>query len=457
MLLADRDKVVELAKKLCPGFLVEATGEEFTFTQELSGLRIRFFSINTDRYEDFHSRIIIQDKDITDEAIFRKRLDISDDQEIDVKLRDPLHYILSNKLDTEGTKQLTDIVCSVVREFDHALHRTAEEGAEIQMLPIEEFIKNIPERKPLVEGLINQGEVVMCFAPTNAGATMLLLNLAACCVTGRDFLGFKIPEPLKVGYWDFENDPVEMESRIKALNREFPGFKDKLIYYRDYEHKIGNIGGEATLKKLILKHDLDILIPDNLPSFKGEHEENTDEIVDPVMIPLCNAAGFTRCAIVFPHHTKKEAKVKGGYVRYPDEPRGFTEIEGKCDASYKYIPIDDRDNHVSIAANSTIREFKSRKIRATNKRHFRMVVTINPLNHYITQVGDELVEEPEVVLPMNPEQIRELRTKLNITQKELADRIETSERSVIRWEKGEADPQEEQRRKLWELWNGVEL
>src|SRR3989304_8319758 len=126
MITTEREHIVSLVKELLPSWDCETTSEDCTLSQD--SLKIRLLNVAPDKYEDFHARILISDTTITDGVILRKRVNISDDEEIDRKLFEPLEYVL--KRVTQGnTGDTSALVREGVRGFDHAMHRLADEGS----------------------------------------------------------------------------------------------------------------------------------------------------------------------------------------------------------------------------------------------------------------------------------------------------------------------------------------
>lgn len=441
MLITERElRIIELLKQYCPEWEAKTDDEGYVCTQTCDNrtITVRFIHITRDKTGSFWSRILIYNTEAGEDTIFRGTINISSDIDIMRKLKE---WELNRPSD-EPT--FTDCVIPLIKQFDHALHRQAFEGSYIRLISLVEFVNKLPEQKPpLIEGLVNQGEVIMIYGPSGVGVTTFLMNLAAHTIAGREFLGFAIQHPLKVGYWHFEGSPWEMKAKADKLSRELRGFNENLLYRREYKFKISDADGEATLRNIIEDHELEILIIDNLPNFRGSCNENdASEMTDFVMNPLCNIAGSTGCAIIFAHHTGRETKDKRtGRIIYPIAPRGSTEIEGNCDMTLRYC-WDETD--------ANLRSLESHKRRASDKEEIKKTLRINLLTELLQEVERE-VGEQEFSLYLSAEEIKAMRLGLELTQKQLAKRIGTSEKSVKNWEAGKATPEDRFRRKLWEL------
>jgi len=84
-----------------------------------------------------------------------------------------------------------------------------------------------------------------------------------------------------------------------------------------------------------------------------------------------------------------------------------------------------------------------------------------PENEVVVQrwVDQPETSEPPAVadrfdskMPPNENQIKELRHRLGLSQKDLAQILEVSYQSVYRWEKGKSKPLPTYQKKLWQLW-----
>jgi DNA-binding transcriptional regulator YiaG len=430
------ETILELVKQYDAGWTGEIEPEGYKFTKET--LKVRFLNTRLEK-GDYHSRVLVYSEDISIDPIYVKRADISDDQKIEYDIRKPIE-------DTQLEEEKAEQIVSLIKHFRHALHRQALEGSQIHLVSLAEFVNKLPERKPpLVEGLINQAEIVMLYGPTGHGVTTLMLNMAAHVIFGRDFLGFKIPRPIpNVGYLHFEGWPLDMEVKAKRLAKEFPGLPDKLFYHREYSFKITDPDGEATLRNIILNRELELLFIDNLINYIGGINVNDpNEVTNFVMNRLSNVSGSTGCAIVFGWHTGQASVSKRtGELVHPQRPMASIEFAGHSDLTARYARHPTREDiHVFQCTEDD-------KRRASDKATFRIETGLNPLTELITFAD---TEQERIAPAISPEHIREIRKKRGESQEQFAKAVGISESSIKRWENGKAVPEDRFRRTLWEL------
>jgi DNA-binding transcriptional regulator YiaG len=429
---SDRERqILDLMGEYCPEWQGTVTGPNaFRFTQ--GDVTIRTVDIRETRQGDYSSRALIyMGKD--EKPIARERVIISSDRKIEEYLKD---------LDINGENKT--LISELLVELAHACHKQAEIGAELEPLSVGEFIDQAPDEKPpLIERIINEGEAVMIYGPSGVGCSVLLLNLLAHASLGIDFNSFVVPQPVNCCYIDFELPLAESKRRLSRIARVYPELRTRLKYLREYRFRISEPGGEATLRRLIRRHNIKLLALDNFPSFIGSIDPNdAGEVTDFVMVRLCNVAASEKCGIIFPHHTGKIIRQKSGKVVVPEQPRGSTEIEGKCDMTFRYTWDE---------FNPSLRKLESRKTRGIDSSQVEAYFGLNKLTMLLREeLMDEEEEEP-TPRPISPQEIREIREKLNLTQEELAEKLSVDPRSVKRWEAGESKPSAECRKKLWSL------
>lgn len=452
MLISDRVlRTIELAKQFCPGWEIAPEEEGYKCIRSFDDhtATVRLLEVVTDRSQNYNIRVLIYDsRDGDEDPIFRGRINISDDSNIVEKFnRWELTVALDN---TVQVKKISAPIRSLLKNFDHALHRQAFEGSQIYLSTLLEFVSRLPEQKPpLIEGLINQGEIIMFYGPTNVGVTTLFMNLAAHALAGKDFLGFRIPRPVKrVGYLHFEGWPRQMERMAKKLARGFPGFPESLFYLREYTWKISDPDGEATLRNVITNRELEMVFIDNLINFIGSINVNDpSEVTDFVMSRLSNVSGSTGCPIIFAFHSGQPSLERStGRTTHPGRPMSSVEFPGHSDLTVRYSFGDTREDP---------RILETDKIRSSETPSFRREIQHHPLTELLT-----LVEEPEAeeIAPfVSSEMVKEIREKLGLTQQELANKIGAGERTIKTWEAGDSAPQDEFRKKLWELYRETEL
>ena len=244
---------------------------------------------------------------------------------------------------------------------------------ENDTLPEEEPLGNLqdlPELAPeLVEGLLREGHKMLLAAPSKAGKSFLLMELAVCIAEGRPWLGRKVRQG-RVLYVNLELDPVSCKHRfadIYAAMRCSGHENDVLVL---------NLRGRSV--------PLDRLAPTLIRRYKGRGLKAM--IIDPIykvitgdentasdMAQFCNLfdsiATECGCGIIYSHHFSKGAASKYGnaadrasgsgvFSRDPDAILAMSELrvdEGKVN-TYRQV----RDGTVTPTGwriSATLREF----------------------------------------------------------------------------------------------------
>src|SRR5690242_12873153 len=88
-------------------------------------------------------------------------------------------------------------------------HRTRGDAGMSGLLTLSELRdKEIPEPKPLVEGILHEGETILIVGRPKMGKSRLVQQLALSLSRGEAFLGHRIAEPRRVLLVDLENRPA---------------------------------------------------------------------------------------------------------------------------------------------------------------------------------------------------------------------------------------------------------
>ena len=246
---------------------------------------------------------------------------------------------------------------------------------ENDTLPEEEplgDLSDLPELAPeLIEGLLREGHKMLIAAPSKAGKSFLLQELAVCIAEGRPWLGHEV-EQGKVLYVNLELDAISCKHR-----------------FRDIYGAMGCGGHENDVLVLNLRGrsvPLDRLAPTLIRRYKDRGLKAM--IIDPIykvitgdenaasdMAAFCNLfdsiATECGCAMVYSHHFSKGAASKYGnaadrasgsgvFSRDPDAILAMSELkvdEGKV-ATYRQVKAG-APNVIPTGwrVSSTLREF----------------------------------------------------------------------------------------------------
>ena len=227
---------------------------------------------------------------------------------------------------------------------------------ENDTLPEEEplgDLSDLPDLAPeLIEGLLREGHKMLIAAPSKAGKSFLLQELAVCIAEGRPWLGRRV-EQGKVLYVNLELDAVSCKHRFRDICEAMGGCEhgnDILVL---------NLRGRSvpldrlapTLIRRYRDRGLKAMIID--PIYKvitGDENTASD------MAAFCNLfdsiATECGCAMVYSHHFSKGAASKYGnaadrasgsgvFSRDPDAILAMSELktdEGKV-ATYRQVRV----------------------------------------------------------------------------------------------------------------------
>jgi hypothetical protein len=107
-----------------------------------------------------------------------------------------------------------DVLASLTREAE-AIQRKLATHAEIKSVSARDFLAlDLPPRPVLVQGLAFDRDAIGWHGWRGVGKSLSLLHLVAHAAAGRDFAGWKIPEPVGVLYIDGETARQELQRRL---------------------------------------------------------------------------------------------------------------------------------------------------------------------------------------------------------------------------------------------------
>lgn len=205
---------------------------------------------------------------------------------------------------------------------------------------LSDVIDNLPPLKPeLIHGLLRHGHKMLISAPSKAGKSFLLMELAVCVAEGMSWIGFEV-EQGKVLYVNLELDSAS------CLHR-FADIYDRLGLTSRHPENITvlNLRGHATtlgaltpiLSRRFKDSGYSCMIFDPLYKINDGDENNAGD-----MTRLCNQfdaiARECGCSTVYSHHYSKGASAKytssmdrssgsGVFARDPDCIVAMSEIE----------------------------------------------------------------------------------------------------------------------------------
>jgi hypothetical protein len=204
-------------------------------------------------------------------------------------------------------------------------------GAEVArhsgIYGFEEFMGLRLERpKPVIEGLVNSGQNTIFAGPFGIGKTMLTLPMSMCLASGKDFVGRRVLRPFKTAFIDFENDPGEIQGRLRSQKQALSLSVDQVERLEEnWTYSNTNQSGDlhrlnlrkpdsrGILEDFIHKRDTEVLIIDNLGRAFGElsEPEEVEDFYEILSGWRERHAALSRGVIFFLHHLVKPVARKG--------------------------------------------------------------------------------------------------------------------------------------------------
>src|SRR5437016_5199520 len=158
-----------------------------------------------------------------------------DDRSV-IGLRQGRKFEIKAKLAKLDTVQVTERVIEVIDSdepdavvvdgdglgagvVDQLKHRAAHgSGPQKLFVSAPEFISQAPEKIDwLIEGVIERGANGFFSAVPKGGKSWAAVDLALSLALGCDWLGFRIPHPVRVALISREDNPTRTASRMKQL------------------------------------------------------------------------------------------------------------------------------------------------------------------------------------------------------------------------------------------------
>lgn len=235
------------------------------------------------------------------------------------------------------------------------------------------FDEPTPLAPELIEGILRVGHKMLLAAPSKAGKSFLLINLAICIAEGHPWLGINVKQG-KVLYVNLELDKASCEHRFvelyKAMGIKPTHLNDVIIW---------NLRGRAV--------PMNKLTPSAIRRFKNENLAAI--IIDPIykvitgdennateMSVFCSyfdrLALDCNCSVIYCHHHSKGAANRysnavdrssgsGVFARDPDAILDLTQLN-PGNAREKYLKQMDSDaDPTAWEMTATLREFKPMK------------------------------------------------------------------------------------------------
>jgi hypothetical protein len=157
-------------------------------------------------------------------------------------------------------------------------------------------------------------------AGTGVGKSYLALQLAHCLATGKDFLGYEVPEARRVLYLQAELDDPEWQGRVWTMNKSLGEPPTESLYFVNGAFNLSAVRSVSEsgfvfnkgvqdfdftkLEQVYSRVFPDVVFFDPL-QFYIDFEENSNSMAREFMKQVVNWGRRKRCAVVFIHHDRK--------------------------------------------------------------------------------------------------------------------------------------------------------
>lgn len=186
----------------------------------------------------------------------------------------------------------------------------------LRALCLMDFLKfDFPPRKELLSPIIRQQDLVMVHAWRGIGKTQFVTSLALAISCGRQFLGWKAPEPHRVIYVDGEMPATTMQERMRGFIAGSGKAPEpdmfSLVTPDMQEEPIADIGtgkGQAQIEAHL--RGKEVLILDNLSCLSRAGVENEGESWLPVQ-EWCLSLRRRGHTVIIVHHDGKGGQQRG--------------------------------------------------------------------------------------------------------------------------------------------------
>jgi AAA domain len=186
---------------------------------------------------------------------------------------------------------------------------------------------DMPVPKPIVKGLLNEGETILLVGRPKVGKSRLVQQLALDVARGQSLFGYyDIPSACSVLLLDFENKPSGVKARFAAMSEPHDS-DNRISIYAPETLAESNVNvteaGIRTLDRLLAQCNPGVLIIDTWRLFVGGDENESQVIVD--ALKALSRVRQTRrpLATVLVHHLRKEKS--NAPVRLREDPYTWVE------------------------------------------------------------------------------------------------------------------------------------
>jgi RecA-family ATPase len=181
--------------------------------------------------------------------------------------------------------------------------------------------------RPVVKGLLNEGETGVLAGRPKMGKSRLIMQLAVSLSRGMKFLGYEVPKKNRVLVLDLENRPAVVQERLNKMSKSDKSDSNVLFYSPrslaesvvsleegkpDGKQKASRNGLEQ-LRDMVKTIEPNVLIIDTWRLLIGATDENKGEIVLQGLMQLSKLRiDQPSLSIILVHHLRKQTNGAGG-------------------------------------------------------------------------------------------------------------------------------------------------
>lgn len=210
----------------------------------------------------------------------------------------------------------------------------------------------------IIQGVINEGELIVLSGPPKLGKSLIVGNMAYCATLGISWLGFDVPKPRKVLYLQRELGDAWMQLRISKMHA---GYQDEKYLDQHYQNvdtgkphdpdytllknmhipkpvnfKLDDEADMINLTNHIVEGGFELVIIDPLYCMIKGNENDTQDM-SKVLDHLLKLKIDAKVSIILVHHFGKgTGTAKGAHAH-----RGSSVIGGGSDGNITFKAFDD--------------------------------------------------------------------------------------------------------------------
>ncbi len=200
-------------------------------------------------------------------------------------------------------EQDIDRVIGKAEEKESTGETIAEETIEFRTLR-ESLNEPVEEITPIVAGWAVKGCLTLLIGSGGVGKSTVRDNLAMSAAAGEPFLGYAVPEAVKVFCLDLEMSEYELRMRYNLLAKHYPeAAQDNLWLANLSSFTMDSRRNQQRLENTLNLIRPQLFIVDNHASFHGGDPNRENEMMENVILPFRRWMSEFDMAILYIMHT----------------------------------------------------------------------------------------------------------------------------------------------------------